>query len=180
MNREEKISYGKIVSKCWAEEDFKKRFMENPVEVLKEFSIEPEDGVEYQVIDAEVMVQYIVLPHEDSLEGVQQFSKLLLQKSETSNTIIPEGAQVRLVQDTATKRYLVIPFNPQLLTEVEFGKQLVADSVTTYQDVAAQTTAVAQAEVAVEVVAVEATTIATSLHVGAEAVAVAVIGIVFI
>lgn len=174
MNKEEKISYGMIISRCWSEEDFKQRFKDEPAVVLKEFNIEPEEGVEYQVIEAEPLVQYIVLPHENALEGVQQFSKLMLQKTESSEVIIPDGAQVRVIQDTEKKRYLVIPFNPQLITETDFMGGRLQDSITINQDV------VLQVEAAIEVVLAEATTVATTLHAGIEAVAIAVIGIVFI
>jgi len=117
MTGEELIAFGKIISKCWTDPDFKEHFRRYPAEVLKSFGISTGDGVTYNIIFAPKLVQYAVLPYDNPIEGVQQLSKLLLWKAERTQQLIPLCAELRIIQDTECIRHLVIPFDPSLLTE---------------------------------------------------------------
>ena len=119
MTSEQLIALGKIISKCWTDPDFKERFMRNPAEVLKHFGIPVDDDVTYNVIFAPKLVQYAVLPYDNPAEGVQQLSKLLLQRAEQIQQLIPLCAELRIIQDTECVRNIVIPFDPSLLTEAD-------------------------------------------------------------
>ena len=47
------VVYGELISRCWEDEDFKKRFINETAEVLKEAGLPVEENVEYKVIEAE-------------------------------------------------------------------------------------------------------------------------------
>jgi len=164
MTGEESINYGKIVSKCWSEPDFKEYFMRNPAEVLKNYGISTDEGVTYNIISAPKFVQYAVLPYDKPIEGVQQLSKLMLWKAERSQQLIPLCAELRIIQDTEHIRHLVIPFDPHLLTESDLG---ICDvqSVTNVE-VAALAVAVTLAAAATNVAAVTDAVAAVIIAIG--------------
>jgi hypothetical protein len=159
--KEYRLAYGKLVSRVWEDDDFKKRFIAAPVEVMAEFGIQisPEEGVVYKVIEAPRLVQYIVLPHEKSLEAIQQFTKILLQKVDGSDTkLLGEGVELRIIQNTKTARYLVLPFPPQELTlrelsglGIKVGDNMAVSHALMVHDMVSVIEAVTEAGVATEV-----------------------------
>jgi len=68
----------KIYERCWEDEAFKKRFLENPAQVLAENNFEVPEGVEVKVVENAPGTINIVLPvnpklaelSEDELEQV--------------------------------------------------------------------------------------------------------------
>ncbi len=145
------VLYGEIISKCWEDEAFKKRFKEDPESVLTEAGVKIEEGVTYKVIEAPKLVQYFVLPAEDSSKVVQALTKRILNKADQGGEIMPEGAELRIIQDTEEIRHLILPASPKTLTKAELGAVAGGDSVATATNVVAQAEAVAQAVEAVEV-----------------------------
>ena len=121
MEKNPAVIYGEIVSRVWDDEVFKKRFLNSPKEVLKEAGIPVEEGVEYKVIEAPKMVQYLVLPHEKHKEALQKLAKLILGGAERGAPAMPEGIEVRVIQNTSSLRYLVLPASPGTLTEAELA-----------------------------------------------------------
>ncbi|MDR3171292.1 MAG: hypothetical protein LBU17_06630 [Treponema sp.] len=120
QEKQDQINYGKLISHCWEDEGLKKRFIDSPVKVLKEYSLPVEDGVTYKVIDAPRLVHYVVLPHENTMNALQQVTKDLFQNLEKAkNKSFGEGAELRIIQNTAKVRYLVLPFPPHQLTAQE-------------------------------------------------------------
>jgi len=108
-----------IFSECWEDEDFKARFVREPAAVLQEYGVEVEEGVEYVVIEAPVRTQYCVLPHENAKEAMQAVTNFLSQSVEEKDNFLPEGWEMRILQNTAEKRFLVLPFSPEELTPEE-------------------------------------------------------------
>ncbi|HEX7550864.1 MAG TPA: NHLP leader peptide family RiPP precursor [Candidatus Methylomirabilis sp.] len=53
---------GEIVSKCWKDAAFKKRFMSDPSSVLREHKIEVPAGVQLKVVENTDKVTYFTLP----------------------------------------------------------------------------------------------------------------------
>ena len=173
------VKYGEVVAKCWEDEAYKKRFLEDPESVLSEAGFVVDEGVTYKVIEQPKMVKYLVLPHEDTRDAVQTIAKGFLNAVEKKDQVIPEGAEVRIIQNTDDVRYMILPASPKSLTAAELKMVAGGDSVATATN-AVQSAEVATTGVAVaEVVAVEIGTAATTYLAGAEvgvvAVAVAVL-----
>ena len=106
-----------------------------------------------------------MLPHANAKEGVQTIAKGFLNASENKDVVIPEGAEIRIIQNTEDTRYLILPASPKTLTEAEL--KMVAggdDSIETYTEAAVAvyeveaaatgTTAAVEVEVVVAGVAV--------------------------
>ena len=131
------VKYGEVIAKCWEDEAYKKRFLEDPEGVLTEAGFVVEEGVTYKVVEQPKMVKYIVLPHDSAKEAVQEVTKQLLNRVEKSDTLIPEGAEVRIIQNTDDVRHVILPASPKTLTQAELklaagGDQgTISPSVTT-------------------------------------------------
>ena len=167
------VKYGEVVAKCWEDEAYKKRFLEDPESVLSEAGFVVDEGVTYKVIEQPKMVKYLVLPHEDTRDAVQTIAKGFLNAVEKKDLVIPEGAEVRIIQNTDDMRYMILPASPKSLTASELKMVAGGDSVEL------QTNVVQTAEVATTAVEAQtATTTTTYLaeaEVGVVAVAVAVL-----
>ncbi|MBO6235225.1 MAG: hypothetical protein J6N22_00725 [Schwartzia sp.] len=167
------VKYGEVVAKCWEDEAYKKHFLEDPEGVLSEAGFVVDEGVTYKVIEQPKMVKYLVLPHEDTRDAVQTIAKGFLNAVEKKDLVIPEGAEVRIIQNTDDMRYMILPASPKSLTAAELKMVAGGDSVEL------QTNVVQTAEVATTAVEAQtATTTTTYLaeaEVGVVAVAVAVL-----
>ncbi|MBO4852744.1 MAG: hypothetical protein J5477_03850 [Schwartzia sp.] len=115
------VKYGEVIAKCWEDEMYKKRFIEDPESVLTEAGFVCEEGVTYKVIEQPKLVKYLVLPHEGTRDSVQTIAKKLLNEAEQKDVIIPEGAEVRIIQNTEDTRFLVLPASPKTLTKNELA-----------------------------------------------------------
>ena len=167
------VVYGELISRCWEDEDFKKRFINETAEVLKEAGLPVEENVEYKVIEAEVNENYVVLPDKNVAETVREITKLLLSVSEQTDIIVPEGSKIVVLQNTETLRYIVLKKAPEVLTEVELdmvagGKGKNVEQAINYGLAVNVQTAAA------------VTTVAAALNSAAAAVTVVVAGAVFI
>ena len=160
------VKYGEVVSKCWEDEAYKKRFVEDPEAVLSEAGFAVEEGVTYKVIEQPKLVKYLVIPHEDAKDAVQSIAKNLLNVAEKKDTIIPEGAEVRIIQNTEDMRYMILPASPKSLTQSDL--KLVAGG----GDVQVST------EVAVAAVEAQCTATTTTAAAETEVVALAVVVLV--
>ena len=167
------VKYGEVVAKCWEDEAYKKRFLEDPEGVLAEAGFVVEEGVTYKVIEQPKLVKYLVIPHEGAKDAVQSVAKGLMNRIEQSDVIIPEGTEVRIIQNTDDMRYLILPASPKSLSAAELKMVAGGDSVATATNV------VQTGEVATTVVEVQTASTTTTLEfeaeVGVVAVAVAVL-----
>ena len=125
------VKYGEIISKCWEDDAYKKRFIEDPESVLAEAGFAVEEGVTYKVIEQPKMVRYVVIPYEGAQDAVQTFTKYLLNAAEKKDVIIPEGAEARIIQNTEDVRYMVLPASPKSLTKAELAMAAGGDSAAT-------------------------------------------------
>ena len=167
------VVYGELISRCWEDEDFKKRFINETAEVLKEAGLPVEENVEYKVIEAEANENYVILPDKNVAETVREITKLLLSVSEQTDIIVPEGSKIVVLQNTETLRYIVLKKAPEVLTEVELdmvagGKGKNVEHAINYGLAVNVQTAAA------------VTTVAAALNSAAAAVTVVVAGAVFI
>ena len=167
------VVYGELISRCWEDEDFKKRFINETAEVLKEAGLPVEENVEYKVIEAEVNENYVVLPDKNVAETVKDLTKLLLSVTERSDIIVPEGSKIVVLQNTGNLHYIVLKKAPEVLTEVELdmvagGKGKNVEQAINYGLAVNVQTAAA------------VTTVAAALNSAAAAVTVVVAGAVFI
>ncbi len=63
MNKEEHAkAIARIVAKCWMDENFKKKFVEDPTSVLKDEGITVPDGVKIRVLEDTTDQRSIILP----------------------------------------------------------------------------------------------------------------------
>ena len=113
------VLYGELISRCWEDDEFKKRFIENTAEVLTEVGIPIKEGVDYTVVEAEAEDRYIILPATQVAETVRELSKLLLSVSEQTDIIVPEGSKIVILQNTEKVNYIVLKKAPQVISEVE-------------------------------------------------------------
>ena len=167
------VKYGEVISKCWEDEAYKKRFIEDPESVLSEAGFVVDEGVTYKVIQQPKTVKYLVIPHEGAKDAVQVIAKGLLNQSERHDVVIPEGTEVRIIQNTDDMHYMILPASPQSLTKAELAMVAGGDSVKF------QTNVVQTAEVATTTVEAQTantiTTYMTEAEVGVVAVAVMVL-----
>lgn len=166
MSKENYLKYGEIVSKCWEDEDFKKKFILDPEAVFKEYGMDIPEGIEYRVIECPKDIDYVILPATNVKESVQEVAKLLLQLAEKSDVLIPEGTEIRVLQNPEAVSYVVLPVSPKTLTEAELARISGSGK--------------AHTEVHVEVVEVEVAATSTTHSVQAELAAVAVCAAVLI
>ena len=117
--KEDALKYGEIVAKCWEDEEFKQSFLSDPETILEQYGIELKEGIDYKVIEAPKLVEYIVLPHDRTKEALVELSKKILQQAENKQSIIPEGTEVRIIQNTEDTNYLILPPSPKTLTSAE-------------------------------------------------------------
>ena len=122
------VKYGEVVAKCWEDEAYRKRFLEDPEGVLAEAGFVVEEGVTYKVIEQPKLVKYVVLPHADAKDAVQVIAKGFLNKVEKTDVVIPEGAEVRIIQNTDDVRYMILPASPKSLTKAELELAAGGDS----------------------------------------------------
>ena len=113
------VIYGEVIAKCWDDEDFKEKFVADPETVLADAGFKLEEGVTYKVIEAPKLVKYLVIPHEGAKEVVQKISAGLLNRVERADVVIPDGVEVRIVQNTDDTRNLILPASPKTLTAAE-------------------------------------------------------------
>ncbi len=168
------VKYGEVVAKCWEDESYKKRFIEDPEGVLSEAGFVVDEGVTYKVVEQPKLIKYIVLPCEGAKEAVQSVAKSLLNEVEKRETILPEGTEVRIIQNTEDTRYMVLPASPKSLTKSELAMAAGGDSVKI------QTNVVQTAEVATTTVEAQTATTTTTYMLEAEVAAVALGVIVLI
>ena len=161
------VKYGEVVAKCWEDEAYRKRFLEDPESVLSEAGFVVEEGVTYKVVEQPKLVKYVVLPHADAKDAVQGLSKAFLNQVERKDVVIPDGTEVRIIQNTDDTRYMILPASPKSLTKAEMAMVAGGGSVETVEYAETMTTLVSHAEVATG--AVEIQTVATSTTAGAEA-----------
>ena len=125
------VKYGEIISKCWEDDAYKKRFIEDPESVLTEAGFAVEEGVTYKVIEQPKMVRYVVIPYEGAQDAVQTFTKYLLNAAEKKDVIIPEGAEARIIQNTEDVRYMILPASPKSLSKAELAMAAGGDAAAT-------------------------------------------------
>ena len=134
--KEDALKYGEIVAKCWENEEFKQSFLSDPETILEQYGIELKEGIDYKVIESPKLVEYIVLPHDGTKEALVELSKKMLQQAENKQSIIPEGTEVRIIQNTEDTNYLILPPSPKTLTSAELALVSGGDSLYANVDVA--------------------------------------------
>lgn len=134
--KENALKYGEIITKCWEDAEFKQSFINDPEAVLEQYGIELKEGVDYKVIEAPKLVEYIVLPYDGTKDALVELSKKMLQQAESKQAIIPEGTEVRIIQNTEDTNYLILPPSPKNLTSAELALVSGGDSVYANLDVA--------------------------------------------
>ena len=155
QKQEYAVKYGELISKCWEDEALKDRLLQAPEVVLAEFGFPVEDDVTYKVIEAPKNVRYIVLSEQPKAE-LQARARSLLGAADKTETILPNGQELRVIQQAKDTRYIILPASPQALSSADVNR--VAGGG--YHD--------AQAELEVQAAAVEEVVVGTTTIAGAE------------
>ncbi len=151
---------GELVAKAMQEPDFRQRFLSQPEAVLTEAGFATEPGVKISVVENTNGAIYVVLPGADFHEQV----KGQLQAAMGRLQNLPEGKEVRIVQNTPNLQYIPLPalattdasgqMSDEALERVAGGKgggggESTTTSTNSVQSAEAVTTAVVYLEVAV-------------------------------
>ncbi len=59
---EQQKQWAKIVAKAWADDDYKKRLLDDPASVLKEEGMDVPEDVEFKCVEATETQAWLVLP----------------------------------------------------------------------------------------------------------------------
>lgn len=169
------VKYGEVIAKCWEDEAYKKRFLENPESVLTEAGFAIEEGVTYKVVEQPKLVKYMVLPHDKVTDAMQVISKGLLNRVEQQEHFIPEGAELRIIQNTEDIRHLVLPASPKTLTQADLKLVAGGDSAKVTENVVLATNGAAVVEGVAVVVEAQALSTSNVATLEADAVGVVVI-----
>ncbi|HEX7550863.1 MAG TPA: NHLP leader peptide family RiPP precursor [Candidatus Methylomirabilis sp.] len=95
---------GEIVSKCWKDAEFKKRFVSDPNSVLREHQIEVPAGVQLKVVENTDKVVHFTLP---AAPTAAELSDAQLEKAAGGG--IAAGRAGLASQDTVAKLGMVTP-----------------------------------------------------------------------
>jgi len=82
-NEEMRKKYAKIVAKAWADDDYKKKLIENPKEILKQEGIVIPDNIKIRILEnSETKLNFILPPKPDNLYEINQIDEKLAAGSE--------------------------------------------------------------------------------------------------
>lgn len=100
MSDEGEKKFGEIISKCWKDSAFKKRFLSDPKGVLKEHAIELPPNVQVKVVENTADQLYITLPPSPQASGREMSDAQLDQVSGGVFTLSSSVTFARLVINT--------------------------------------------------------------------------------
>lgn len=154
-----------LVAQSWRDVDYKQRLIDAPKAILAEEGIQLPEHIKLHVVEETEIVKYISLSRAAlDPNNVEAFSSLIARLS----PLLAEEFEVRLVQNTETNRYIVLPLMPigldptgiadaELLKLAVAGSSVEATETATTQTTVAETTEAAVAETS-EAEAAETTT----------------------
>lgn len=95
--------FGEIISKCWQDAAFKKRFLTEPKAVLAEFGMDLPAGLEVKVVENSDKVMYLTLPPNPKTLGGELSDNQLDAVSGGAGTVkAPATATARPVMSKLT------------------------------------------------------------------------------
>jgi hypothetical protein len=114
------LAAGMVIARAWRDPDFLDRLVSGPREVLTAAGIELPPGVEVRVVVDTPTVKYVHMTSwtSEPQELLPLFRELLP---------LPEGSEIRLIQNTEQAVCLVVPLappEPEVLTDVELLRRL--------------------------------------------------------
>ena len=121
-NEEVTKKFAEIFAQCWDDEEFKKKFMENPEQVMDEFGVEYDKSKDYIVVDSKPKTVTYILPYENvkaAMNAVGDAFKNAAGNGSDTRKVMPEGWSMEFIQNSADANYIVIPHNPEKLTPEE-------------------------------------------------------------
>jgi hypothetical protein len=91
---------GQVISRAWADEEYKARFVSDPVAVLHEAGLETPEGMEFRVVENTADVLYITLPPAPAEE---------LELSDDALELVAGGATAGTASSMATASTIGCP-----------------------------------------------------------------------
>ncbi len=113
------VLIAEINTKCWDDEDFKRRFIAEPKKVLQEYKIPYSEETEYCVLEAAENESILVLPVKGAAEILFKVAETV-NKNFDNQTLVPEGKKLTIVQNTEKLTYLVIKNLKNVSPNIEF------------------------------------------------------------
>jgi hypothetical protein len=117
---------GLVIARAWRDPGYRDRLLHEPAEVLNAAGLEVPDGVRIRVFEDTPEVRHVALT---SLTSEPEELLPLLREL----TPLPEGAEVRLIQNSEQALCLVVPLapaEPEMLTDVEILRRLAPRAAT--------------------------------------------------
>ncbi len=138
---------GMVIARAWRDPGYRSRLLSSPREVLIDEGLEIPDGMAIRAFADTPAVRHIHLTSltTEATELVPVFREMLP---------LPEGSEVRLIQNTEQALCLVIPLappEPQTLTDVD-ATQTETASATAYAQESAEVVTSAQGEIGVSMI----------------------------
>jgi hypothetical protein len=168
-----RVIVAEVVARCWQEDAYRARLLAEPVTVLQEAGYDFSERRKVRVYENSSEVTYAVLPNED----LEKFRNMLLSALE-KNLPLPEGHEVRVIQNTDELLNIVLPIRPAAysshLSEQDLEAVAGGGSAYLVEAVAVATTA----NVAAEANAAAVQNAAAATEAAAAAVVVAVAAVV--
>lgn len=168
-----RVIAAEVIAKALQDETFKKELLRDPKKILEDAGVDDLPATaEVVAVENTPTSKYLVLPDPELLPTFrEQLFKVL-----SAGLPLPEGTEVRMMQNSKSTRYLVIPTLPPNLPFAIDSTHIQLLAAEGWEAINAYTTANAVAEVNAAVWA----NVGAATEVAAAAAVVAVIGVVLI
>ena len=103
-----RVIVGQLISQCWEDQKYKQAFLANPEKIFKEAGIDLPAEIRIRVLESTPTITYSVLPATLTAEYLAELTKGLSDPK----FAVPEGGELRFVQNSAAVNYFVLPVKP--------------------------------------------------------------------
>ena len=142
-SEKQRVVVAQMIAKMWKDPDYRKQVIADPKAALEAAGIALDGNMQVRVLENTATIKYLPIPTQDTLSKNPD----LMGKVMAAVLPIPEGLDVRLVQETDENVSLVIPMMPEGVATSEINEdELATIAGGGYEAVNCYTTANAVAE----------------------------------
>ena len=109
-----RVIVGQLISQCWEDQNYKQAFLANPEKILKEAGIDLPADLRIRVLENTPTILYSIFPATLTAEYLAELTKGLSDQK----FALPEGGELRFVQNSAAVNYFVLPVKPSVTGEL--------------------------------------------------------------
>jgi len=106
----DRVIAAEVVAKAWRDAEYRDRLIADPITVLTEAGIEVPAGATVTVLQNSADIHYVAIPLADRWEEVEEAFFTGLRRI----LPLPEGVELRIVQNTERDRQMVLPVPPDM------------------------------------------------------------------